>query len=668
MTFEDIEKLKDQLNQYAYSYYVLDQPEVTDQEYDRLYRQLEVMEQEHPEWIRPDSPTQRIGDTLLDGFTKVTHQTQMYSLANAFNQAEVADFIKRVESQLDEPVSFMCECKIDGLAISLSYQDGYFIQGATRGDGRVGEDITSNLKTIQALPLKLRSPLSLEVRGEAYMPKASFQALNEDREAQGKAPFANPRNAAAGSLRQIDPRQAAKRHLNLFLYGAVVQDDFQPVSQADLFRQLQDLGLRVNSLNRLCHNLDEVMAFIDEIDQKRNHLSYDIDGVVIKVNQIDQQEKLGYTVKAPRWAIAYKFKAEIAQTRLIQVEWTVGRTGVVTPTAVMEPVQLAGTTVQRASLHNIDIIQALDVRIGDHVYLQKAGDIIPEIVSVDLDQRPASSEPLDLPTTCPECQSELTRIEGEVALRCVNATCPAQQLAGLSHFCSRNAMNIMGIGEKVLAKLLSENLIKDPADLYYLTVEDFLTLDHVKEKSANKYIDAIQYSKDNSLSRLLFGLGIRHVGVSAAELMADHFGHLDKIIKATPEEIETIEGIGPMISQSVVDFFEVEANLDLIQRLKQAEVNMEQVSESVISSEATSFLLDKTFVLTGTLSHYTRSQAKEILESMGAKVTGSVSKKTDYLLAGEAAGSKLTKAENLGITIISEEDFIEMINEGENDE
>lgn len=655
-------ELRDLLNHHAHQYYVLDQPKISDQEYDILYRELETLEETHPELITEDSPTQRVGDQILEGFTKVAHSQPMYSLDNSFNGEEVASFVDRVKKQLNEPVSFLCECKIDGLAIALTYENGQLVRGATRGDGTVGEDITTNLRTIKSIPLKLTENINAEIRGEAYMPKAVFRELNEDRDEKGLVPLANPRNAAAGGLRQLEPKEVAKRQLSAFMYGAVYTDEFQPDSQEGLFETLGNLGLRTNSLRRNCETTEEILSFIEEIAELRQELPYEIDGVVIKVNSTRQQDALGFTVRAPRWATAYKFKAEVATTTVQEVEWTVGRTGVVTPTAIMDPVTLAGSVVQRATLHNVDFIESLDVRLGDSVQIHKAGDIIPEIISVNIEERTETSEPLEIPKECPVCQSELVRLNEEVAIRCVNPLCPAQKLALISHFTSRNAMNIVGVGEKVIAKLLTAGLVQDIADLYYLEEADFLQLPSTKEKSAAKFYQAIQDSKEQSLERLLFGLGIRHVGAKAARLIAQKFKSMQNIIDATPEEIEAIEGIGPMISQSISQYFEEEAAILLINRLEEVGINLNYLGQSVEDIEAQdSFWSGKTVVLTGTMEKYTRSVAKKILEGKGASVTGSVSKKTDILVAGESAGSKLTKAQDLGIEVFDESQFLERI-------
>lgn len=661
-SIERLEQLIELLNDYAYHYYVLDKPIASDHDYDVLYRELVDIETLHPEWIRPESPTQRVGGQLLEGFKKVSHAQSMYSLGNAFNETEVAAFIERVTNAASGPVSFMCECKIDGLAIALTYEAGKLVRGATRGDGTIGEDITHNIRTINSIPLQLRRPISTEVRGEAYMPKAVFAALNAARDEKGEVPLANPRNAAAGALRQIDPKMAKQRQLNAFIYDSILTESFNPMSQEELFNQFSEVGLRTNPLRRLCQTKDEVMDFIHEVGAKRHDLPYDIDGVVIKVNDFQLREALGFTVKAPRWAIAYKFPAEVATTVVRDVEWTVGRTGVVTPTAVMDPVNLAGSVVQRATLHNIDIIADLDVRIADTVHLHKAGDIIPEILEVLMDQRPANSQPLTIPNQCPACQSELIRINDEVALRCQNPLCPAQQLAQLSHFVSRNAMNIVGLGEKVIEQLLNKELVKDAADLYYLTYEELLTLDKIKDRSANKILQAIEESKQQSLERLLFGLGIRHVGAKAAQLVAQKFGTMERIMTATLEDFSSIEGLGIMISQSLVNFFAEEGSHQLIQRLQDAGVQMSYQGVTIedianLSTEWTG----KTVVITGSFADYDRKELQAKLESLGAKVTSSVSKKTDIVVAGEAAGSKLTKAQDLGITIYNEAQLLERI-------
>ena len=653
--------LRERLNTYGHAYYVLDAPMVSDQEYDKLYHELVAIETEYPELIIQESPTQRVGGQILAGFEKVAHDVPMLSLGNAFNKEDLIAFDERIQKLTDKPFNYVCELKIDGLAVSLKYEAGRFVRGATRGDGTVGEEITQNLRTVKAIPLSLREPITFEVRGECYMPKDAFAKLNEDRDEKGQEIFANPRNAAAGSLRQLDSKVTAERHLSVFLYGAANFEALAVNSQSELLNKISELGLRTNPLRLESDAIEEVWAFIEGIQERRHTLPYEIDGVVIKVNDFETQEEIGYTVRAPRWAIAYKFPAEEKETILRDIEWTVGRTGVVTPTAVMDPIALAGTTVRRATLHNVDFINALDVRLEDHVTVHKAGDIIPEVTSVLVEERTEKSEPLPIPTHCPECEAELVRAEGEVALRCINPLCPAQKLAQLTHFVSRNAMNISGLGVKVIEQLLQKELVKDPADLYYLAEDDFLQLANTKEKSAQKYYAAIQSSKDNSLEQLLFGLGIRHVGAKAAQLLAQKFETLAAIQSATAEEIELIDGIGEMISQSILSYFsQTEHNL-LIERLVAAGVNTMYQGVSIEDqTESDSFWNGKTVVLTGTMETLGRSEDKKMLEALGAKVTGSVSKKTDVLVAGEAAGSKLNKAQELGIQIMDEAEFLRL--------
>ncbi|MCR8969510.1 NAD-dependent DNA ligase LigA [Facklamia sp. 7083-14-GEN3] len=657
-----LDTLKEKLNNYAYYYYVLDQSLITDAEYDKLYQELLALEAKHPDWVSLDSPSQRVGDQLLEGFQKVNHAQAMYSLSNAFNEADIQAFIKKVEEGVGPQYSFICECKIDGLAIALTYEDGIFVRGATRGNGQTGEDITQNLRTIPSLPLRLRKPISGEFRGEAYMPKEVFLKLNEQRDELGESPLANPRNAAAGALRQIDPAKAAERQLNIFMYNSSSQSDIEGNSQKDLLEEMEAVGLRTNPFRKECHDFDEVWEFIQTVGQKRHELPYEIDGVVIKVNKFEQQEKLGHTVKAPRWAIAYKFPAEVAQTTLLNVEWTVGRTGVVTPTAIMEAVQLAGTTVQRASLHNVDLIEKLDLHMGDQVVIHKAGDIIPEIIKVNLTNRKPNSRPVAIPTECPQCKEELVKIKDEVALRCVNPNCPAQRLAQITHFVSRLAMNIDGLGEKIVEQLLDHHLIENPADLYYLKQEDLLKLDKIKEKSANNLIRAINESKDRGLDRLLFALGIRHVGAKASRLIAEEFGTIETVMTAEAEQVSQIDGIGEIISQSLVHYFQQESSLQLIDCFQKIGVKTDFQTTAIGNQQSNEFK-GKTIVLTGSMDAYTRNEAKQILQNLGANVTGSVSKKTDILIAGADAGSKLAKAQSLGVSIIDEPTFLEKLAE-----
>ncbi|MGN8844944.1 NAD-dependent DNA ligase LigA [Niallia sp. HCP3S3_B10] len=655
-----VKELHNLLNQYGYEYYVLDNPSVPDAEYDALLNELIRLEEQFPSLRTNDSPSQRIGGEILDMFSKVQHQKPMLSLGNAFNEADLRDFDRKVRAAIGEDFSYVCELKIDGLAVSLRYENGLFEQGATRGDGTTGEDITANLKTIRSIPLRLNQPVSLEVRGEAFMPKKSFEALNKIKDENGEDPFANPRNAAAGSLRQLDPRIAASRNLDIFLYaiGDVGQTGVQSHSEGlDL---LDTLGFKTNKERKKCQTIEDVLQYIEGWQEKRPHLPYEIDGIVIKVDGLAQQEQLGTTAKSPRWAIAYKFPAEEVMTKLLAIELNVGRTGVVTPTAVLEPVKVAGTTVKRASLHNEDLIREKDIRLGDMVVVKKAGDIIPEVVNVLVEKRTGEEEEFLMPTHCPECNSELVRLEEEVALRCINPKCPAQIREGLIHFVSRNAMNIDGLGERVVSQLFSEKLIEDVADLYTLDYEQLIQLERMGEKSVNNLLQAIEASKQNSLERLLFGLGIRHVGAKAAKTIAMEFKHMDQLVKASKEELTAINEIGEKMADSIVTFFEQEEVLELINELKTYGVNMEYTGPLPVTTEdADSVFAGKTIVLTGKLEQLSRNEAKEQIELLGGKITGSVSKKTDLVIAGNDAGSKLTKAEQLGLEVWDEEKLME---------
>ncbi|MFW7359567.1 NAD-dependent DNA ligase LigA [Vagococcus fluvialis] len=655
-------ELNQQLAEWAHAYYVKDAPKVEDSEYDKVYHELVSLEQEHPELISNDSITQRVGGDILSGFSKVTHKVPMMSLNNAFNKNDLIDFENRIKKLTSMPINYMVELKIDGLAINLRYENGKFIQGATRGDGVVGEDITHNLKTVKSIPLSLAKPLTIEVRGECYMPKKSFIELNEAREAEGENVFANPRNAAAGSLRQLDPKVAAKRNLSTFIYTVADTTGFDFNSQNDSLIELEELGLKINNERKLCHSIDEVWDYIENFRDKRHELDYEIDGIVIKVNDFTAQEEIGYTVKAPRWAIAYKFPAEEAETVIRDIEWTVGRTGVVTPTAVMDPVQLAGTTVARASLHNVDLITEKDIRLLDHVMIHKAGDIIPEVTRVLTDKRDETSVPYEFPTHCPTCDSELERIESEVALRCMNPMCPAQIKEGLNHFVSRNAMNIDGLGPRVLEQMYDKDIIKNVADLYFVTEEELLTLEKIKEKSAYNILTAISQSKNNSLEKLLFGLGIQHVGAKAAKLIAEEFGTIEQIMVAEKETINAIDTMGPVIADSIEKYFSNEEVKELVAELKRAGVNTDYLGQTAADlASVESPFKDKVIVLTGKLTHFNRNEAKEKIEALGGKVTGSVSKKTDIVVAGEDAGSKLEKAEKLEITVWNETQMVEAI-------
>lgn len=656
------EELRTRLNQWSSEYYVEDKPTVEDYVYDKEYAELVAIEEQYPDLITSDSPTQRVGGKVLEGFEKVTHDIPLYSLNDVFSKEELIAFDQRVQKAVGRVVDYCCELKIDGLSVSLRYEDGNFVRGATRGDGTVGENITENLKTVRSVPIKLKEPMNIEVRGECFMPKRSFVQLNQDREAEGKDIFANPRNAAAGSLRQLDSKITAKRNLDTFLYTVADFGPMQAKTQYDALEELEKIGFHTNREKRLCHSIDEVWSYIEEYHDKRVDLPYEIDGIVIKVNEFSLQDQLGFTVKAPRWAAAYKFPPEEVETLIENIEWTVGRTGVVTPTAIMTPVRVAGTTVSRASLHNGDYIKLKDIRLKDTVLIYKAGDIIPEVSQVVLDKRPKDSEEYQLPTHCPVCGSELVHLDEEVALRCINPKCPAQMKEGLNHFVSRNAMNIDGLGPRVLEQMYDKKLVADVADLYKLTEEELLTLDKIKEKSANNILTAIDNSKDNSVERLIFGLGIRHVGAKAAKILAEHFGDLETLSKSDYESIIALDTIGDIIADSVVTYFSNEEVHELMNELKQAGVNFEYKGlRNAQLQEVESPFKEKTVVLTGKLTRFTREEAKETIENLGGKVTGSVSKKTDIVVAGEDAGSKLTKAQELGIEVWTEDQMADAL-------
>ncbi len=635
------------LNRYATEYYTSDNPSVSDSEYDRLYRELVELETAYPDQVLADSPTHRVGGKVLDGFEKYSHQYPLYSLQDAFSREELEAFDARVRKEVAHP-TYICELKIDGLSISLNYEKGILVAGATRGDGSVGENITENLKRVKDIPLTLPEELDITVRGECYMPRASFDQVNQARQENGEPEFANPRNAAAGTLRQLDTAVVAKRNLATFLYQEASPSTRD--SQEKVLRHLEQLGFVVNPKRILAENIDEIWNFIQEVGQERDSLPYDIDGVVIKVNDLANQEELGFTVKAPKWAVAYKFPAEEKEAQLLSVDWTVGRTGVVTPTANLTPVQLAGTTVSRATLHNVDYIAEKDIRKDDTVIVYKAGDIIPAVLRV-VESKRVSEEKLDIPTNCPSCDSDLLHFEDEVALRCINPRCPAQIMEGLIHFASRDAMNITGLGPSIVEKLFAANLVKDVADIYRLQEEDFLLLEGVKEKSASKLYQAIQASKENSAEKLLFGLGIRHVGSKASQLLLQHFHSIENLAQADPEEVASIESLGGVIAKSLQTYFATEGSKVLLDELKEAGVNLDYKGQTVVADAALSGL---TVVLTGKLERLKRSEAKSKLESLGAKVTGSVSKKTDLVVAGADAGSKLQKAQELGIEVRDE--------------
>ena len=655
-----VTELHQLLHQYNYEYHVQDNPSVPDSEYDKLLHELIDIEREHPELKTDDSPTVRVGGTPVSAFEKVDHDTPMLSLGNAFSEEDLLAFDKRVKDEVGK-VEYMVELKIDGLAVSLKYVDGVFVQGLTRGDGTTGENITQNLKTIHAIPLTLSVPLTFEVRGEAYMPRKSFLALNAYREKVGEPLAANPRNAAAGSLRQLDSKLTAKRKLDIFLYSVNDLRELNAQSQSEALDKLDEIGFKTNHERKLCRNMEEVFEYIKYWTEKRNDLAYDIDGIVIKVNDLSKQDELGFTAKSPKWAIAYKFPAEEVITTLNDIELSIGRTGVVTPTAILEPVKVAGTTVGRASLHNEDLIREKDIRIGDSVVIRKAGEIIPEVVRVVLDRRPEGTKPYNMPEICPSCGHELVRIEGEVALRCINPKCDAKLVEGVIHFVSRTAMNIDGLGERIVEVLYNEDIINDVADLYTLERERLLTLERMGEKKVDKLLAAIEASKTNSLERLLFGLGIRHLGAKASMVLAREFGTMDNLKNATVETLTQIDDIGEKMAQSLVTYLQNEDIINLLEKLEQYGVNMRYTGVTKDDIELHPVFGEKTIVLTGKLTIMSRSEATKALTNLGAKVTSSVTKKTDIVIAGSDAGSKREKADSLGIPVWTEQMMVDAL-------
>ena len=653
-----IKELKDILNKSGYEYYVLDNPTMSDFEYDRLMQELIKLEGEFPEFATADSPTQRVGGEVADGFAEVVHTVQMQSLADVFSKDELYEFDSRVRAALgDESVEYVTEMKIDGLSVSLEYENGLFTRGSTRGNGFVGEDITQNLKTIPGIPLKLNEPLPfIEVRGEVYMPEKSFLRLNEQREASGEPVFANPRNAAAGSLRQLDSRIAAERKLDIFVFNLQRIEGKELSSHSQSIEYLASLGFKVIPERDVYTNIDDAYKEVLRIGESRGELAFDIDGAVVKVNSFAQREFLGSTSKTPKWAAAYKFPAEQKQTELLDIILQVGRTGAVTPNAVLEPVRIAGSTVSRATLHNIDNIKDKDIRIGDTVIIEKAGDIIPAVVGVVKEKRPANSVPFEMPKVCPICGEPLVREEGEAAVRCINPNCSAQQLRAVIHFVSKAAMNIDGLGASIVEQLLDKKLINDCSDIYYLNFDNVISLDGFAEKSANNLIAAISESKKSGLDRVLFGLGIRMIGSRAAQILAAHFGNIDPLMSASVDELSSISEIGTKMAQSIVEYFKQDKSLYIIERLRAAGVDL-----TYTSTQKGNNFDGKTFVLTGTLPTLKRSDAKKLIESYGGKVSGSVSKNTDFVVAGEEAGSKLDKALSLGIKVLSEAELTEML-------
>ena len=663
---QEIAPLREQLTKWGREYYEQDNPSVEDYVYDRAYQRLVELEQRFPELKTSDSPTQHVGGGPTSELIKVTHEIPMLSMGDVFSIDELMDFNQRQQDNGDVSVTpeYNLELKIDGLSLSLVYENGRLVQGSTRGNGNIGEDVTANVMTIKSIPHQLPEPLSLEFRGECYMPKESFVKLNQEREAAGLSVFANPRNAAAGSLRQLDPQVTARRDLATFMYYVPEYQKLGVRTQAAALDRMRELGFSVTPHNRVVHNRQEITDYIEEYTAQRDQLSYGIDGIVEKVNDLDTENALGNTVKVPRWEIAYKFPPEEQATVVRDIVWTVGRTGNVTPTAVMDPVQLAGTTVSRASLHNPDYLREKDIRLGDTVYLHKAGDIIPEISRVDLKKRPADSQPYQVPTTCPVCGSDLVHLDDEVALRCVNPMCPAQIKEGLAHFASRNAMNIDGLGPKIIQQLWDKELVHDVADLYSLTHDQLLTLDKFGDKSAANLLTSIANSRNNSVERLLFGLGIRHVGAKAARLIMEHFQNLDRLLTASADEVAAVDGIGPTIGDSVQTYFANEQVKKLVDELRAVGVNFDYHG-SVVPAATDSEWNGRRVVLTGKLEELTRADAKHWLEAHGAKVTGSVSKKTDIVIAGTAAGSKLTKAQDLGIMVWDEARFAQAMKEAQ---
>ncbi|WIF94063.1 NAD-dependent DNA ligase LigA [Caminicella sporogenes] len=659
---ERIRELKEKINYHDYRYYVLDNPEITDYEYDMLMKELIELEEKFPEFIAQDSPTQRVGGKPLVKFEQVAHIVPLLSLSNSYDENDLLDFDRRIRKEIGNKVEYVVEFKIDGLSVALKYENGKFVRGATRGDGLIGEDVTNNLRTVKSIPLALLENIDIEVRGEVYISKKKFADLNKRQEESGQPVFANPRNAAAGSLRQLDPKVTASRPLDIFIFSILKIEGKDLNKHSEGLEYLKKLGFKTSKYE-LCKNINEVIQLCKKWHEKRHELPFEIDGLVIKVNDLNKHEILGTTAKSPRWAIAYKFPAEEKETVVKDIIVQVGRTGVITPTAVLEPVRIAGTVVSRATLHNQDFINEKDIRIGDKVIIHKAGDIIPEVVRVLKDKRTGNEVKFELPKECPACGEKTVRLEGEVAVRCINMACPAQLRRKIIHFVSRDAMNIDGLGEAIITILLEKEFIKDPGDLYYLNdkKDELVKLERMGEKSVSNLLNAIENSKNNDLSRLINALGIRLVGSKAAKVLAEEFKSIDSLINASIEKLTAIDEIGPKMAESIVEFFRDEKNLEIIEKMKRAGVNMESKKKATEDGEIELKLKDKTFVLTGTLNNYTRNEAKEIIERLGGKVTGSVSKKTSYVLVGENPGSKLDKANKLGVRVITEEEFEEMI-------
>ena len=659
---EEMKQLREYLNQQSYLYYVLDAPVIPDYEYDRLNRRLEELEAAHPEEITPDSPTQRVGDKILEGFQTYSHPVPLESLQDVFNDEEVAEFCERMDGELGGSTAYSVEPKVDGLSVALEYRDGVFVRGATRGDGRVGEDVTENLRTIRSIPMTLPERLPrLIVRSEVYMSRAVFEELNGLRELRGQPLMANPRNAAAGSLRQLDPKVCAERKLDIQVFNLQLAEGKEFLSHSETLDYLATQHFKVIPHKTLT-GIGDVQAEIFRINDERMAYPFDIDGAVVKVNSLSDREKLGSTAKFPKWAVAFKYPPEKKPSKVLDIVIQVGRTGVLTPKAVLEPVRLAGTTVTNATLHNQDYIAEKDIRVGDTVLVQKAGEIIPEILEVDVSKRPEGAKPFVFPDTCPVCGAPVSRDADGAAIRCTGAECPAQLLRNLTHFASRDAMDIEGLGPAVVQQLVDSGLVRNAADLYSLHAADVAKLDRMGEKSAENLIRAIENSKANDLAKLLYGLGIRQVGAKAAQVLSAHFGSLDALAAATEEELTAVGDVGPITARYVVEYLAADQSKDLIRRLREAGVNLESTAQPVGDRFA-----GLTFVLTGELSAYSRKEAGEKLEALGAKVSGSVSKKTSCVVAGEAAGSKLRKAQELGVPVIDEAQFLTLIGEGEGD-
>lgn len=653
-----IRELREILNYHNHKYYVEDNPEISDFDYDKLMRELKQLEEQNPELVTPDSPTQRVGGKPLEGFDTVAHRIVMLSLSDAFSKEELYEFDRRVRNVVGDKAEYIVEAKVDGLSVSLEYENGRFARGSTRGDGVVGEDVTLNLRTINSIPLAIKDKdVRLEVRGEVYIPKGDFLKLNEEREIEGESLFANPRNAAAGSLRQLDPKVTASRKLDIIIFNIQNCEGKEFHTHKESLDYLKEQGFKVISLSTLCRDIDSAVEEIERIGRMRGDIPFEIDGAVIKVNSLAQREVLGSTTKTPRWAIAYKYPAECQQTVINDIIVQVGRTGALTPTAILEPVKLAGSTVGRATLHNIDYIRQKDIRIGDTVLVQKAGDVIPEVVEVLTDRRAGDERDFVMPEQCPVCGAPTERVEGEAAVRCTGIECPARLFRSIVHFASRDAMNIEGLGPAIVDQLIANGLITNIADLYFLKYEDLVKLERMGNKSSENLLNSIDKSKRNNLDKLIFGFGIRYIGLRAAQLLAESFGSLDEIMDADTPRLLQIREIGEKMAESVVMFFNQEQARHTVSRLKDAGVNMLGMKKELKDSRFEGL----TFVLTGTLEGFTRQEASEIIESYGGRVSGSVSKKTDYVLAGEEAGSKLDKAKELGVKVIDEREFISII-------